>query len=172
MFCPKCSQAQSLEMKFCSRCGFPLNGVSLLISNDGALLQPRDGKAVLKSTRARVATESLILVVFSWVIGLCTTFWFDVGGITEIIAKSGGALFLIVGLIGLIRFLYAFLFLNSAPINQVSDETSELRNAASTTALPEARFNSLNDWQRAVDTREMSKHSSVTENTTNLLDDK
>lgn len=38
MFCPKCSQEQvSDEMRFCSRCGFRLTGVSELLSSDGAL---------------------------------------------------------------------------------------------------------------------------------------
>jgi uncharacterized membrane protein YvbJ len=40
MYCPKCSQQQiSDEMRFCSRCGFPLGAVKELIANDGAELQ-------------------------------------------------------------------------------------------------------------------------------------
>lgn len=173
MFCPKCSQSQSSdEMKFCSRCGFPLIGVSLLLNNDGTLPQLRNASACAKSTRARVATESLILMVFSWLIGLGTTFWFDAGGITEAIAKSAGAVFLSVGLIGLIRFLYAFLFLHSQQAIDVAAEKAPIPTAASTAALPEGRYNPINDWQRPVDTRQMATHSSVTENTTNLLDGK
>ena len=38
MFCPQCSQQQVAgEMRFCSRCGFPLTIVSQLVSSGGAL---------------------------------------------------------------------------------------------------------------------------------------
>jgi hypothetical protein len=38
MYCPQCSQEQlSEEMRFCSRCGFPLAIVSQLVRNGGAL---------------------------------------------------------------------------------------------------------------------------------------
>jgi len=38
MFCPKCSQSQASEdMRYCSRCGFPLCGVAELVANDGTL---------------------------------------------------------------------------------------------------------------------------------------
>src|ERR1043165_6536148 len=38
MFCPRCSQEQvSEQMRFCSRCGFPLIVVSQLIAGDGKM---------------------------------------------------------------------------------------------------------------------------------------
>lgn len=38
MFCPKCSQQQiSDEVRFCSRCGFQLDGVAQLLLTDGVL---------------------------------------------------------------------------------------------------------------------------------------
>src|SRR6478672_10502860 len=38
MYCPQCSQEQvSEEMRFCSRCGFPLAIVSQLVRGGGAL---------------------------------------------------------------------------------------------------------------------------------------
>jgi uncharacterized membrane protein YvbJ len=38
MYCPQCSQEQvDGEMRFCSRCGFPLTIVSQLVTNGGAL---------------------------------------------------------------------------------------------------------------------------------------
>jgi hypothetical protein len=66
MFCPKCSQSQSSEeMRYCSRCGFPLEAVALLITHDGNL-PGIDAKACSKSIRSRIATESVLLTVFSW----------------------------------------------------------------------------------------------------------
>ncbi|MFL6208130.1 MAG: zinc-ribbon domain-containing protein [Pyrinomonadaceae bacterium] len=37
MFCPKCGQQQADEVRFCSRCGFALAGVSELIMRGGQL---------------------------------------------------------------------------------------------------------------------------------------
>src|ERR1041385_3770459 len=110
MFCPKCSQAQtSDEMRFCSHCGFPLETVTLLVNSDGVL--PALTNISRRSHRSRVATESLILTVFSWAVTMLCTFWFDASGIHEGIAKIGAATFFLLGFIGLLRFLYAFLFL-------------------------------------------------------------
>src|SRR5262245_21868784 len=110
MFCPKCNQAQvSDEMRYCSRCGFPLSIVALLLQNDGQLptQSPARGR---QSTRARIAIESLILTVLSWAMALLATWWFDAGGPFELIAKAASLLFFFVGLVGVLRFLYAFLF--------------------------------------------------------------
>src|SRR5688500_11490131 len=47
MYCPNCSQPQaSAEMRFCSRCGFPLSAVRELIAGGGALAEGgADGQA-------------------------------------------------------------------------------------------------------------------------------
>src|SRR5215210_6531981 len=38
MYCPQCGQQQvTSEMRFCSRCGFPLGGVSELLASGGVL---------------------------------------------------------------------------------------------------------------------------------------
>src|SRR5436309_188212 len=37
MFCPKCGQQQADDVRFCSRCGFPLAGVNELIARGGQL---------------------------------------------------------------------------------------------------------------------------------------
>ena len=55
MYCPQCSQQQiSDEMRFCSRCGFPLSSVRQLIASGGALvghdLEPQ-GSQVSKGLR-------------------------------------------------------------------------------------------------------------------------
>ena len=40
MFCPNCGQQQATEqMRFCSRCGFPLGLVSEILANGGFLPQ-------------------------------------------------------------------------------------------------------------------------------------
>ena len=167
MFCPKCSQSQSSdEMRYCSRCGFPLETVGVLLTNDGKL--PTSDKTVCKSVRSRIATESVLLTAFSWAIAMLCTFWFDASGIYEGIAKIGALIFFIVGLVGLIRFLYAFLFLKMEPAS--SFETPKLKSPIRS-QLSSPQVNPLSDWPRRENTREMVRQPSVTENTTRFLDE-
>jgi hypothetical protein len=170
VFCPKCSQPQvSDEIRFCSRCGFPLNSVATLLKNEGVLPEPTK----TPSSRSRVATESLVLLIFSWALGLLLTYWFDVGGPFEFLAKAGAGLFLCVGLIGLLRFLYAFLFLKSETHQQKNSPVTVVSSLKDpdNRSLPPAAINPLADWQRPVNTRDMSTPATVTENTTRLLDE-
>jgi hypothetical protein len=166
MFCPKCSQSQSSdEMRYCSRCGFPLETVGVLLTNDGKL--PTSDKSC-ESVRSRIATESILLTAFSWAIAMLCTFWFNASGIYEGIAKIGAVTFFVVGFVGLIRFLYAFLFLKLEP--SASVETPKLRPPIRS-QLSSAQVNPLSDWPRRENTREMVPQPSVTENTTRLLDE-
>ena len=169
MFCPKCSQSQpSDEMRFCSRCGFPLQTVALVLKNDGQLPVETDDKSC-RSIRSRVATESVILTVFSWTVALVCTFWFNASNVFEVIAKVGSLTFFILGLIGLVRFLYAFLFLKMEPAPDVGRQQAVSEATRSQLAPP--RINPLSDWSLRTDTREMVSQPSVTENTTKLLDE-
>ena len=98
MFCPKCSQQQaSKELRFCSRCGFPLAGVTLLLENDGEV--PLTKQTV---SRGRIFKESLLLMFASWLVALVATNMFDWGGPFETVAKVGSLIFFVLGLIGLL----------------------------------------------------------------------
>ena len=170
MFCPKCSQAQtSDEMRYCSRCGFPLTTVALLLSNDGELAR-QPAESGRRSMRSRVATESLILTVFSWAVAMLCTFWFDAHGIYEGIAKIGAFTFFILGFIGLFRFLYAFLFLK-IETSEHAKKSKSLRPDTNPSQLPPAQTVPINDWTQRPNTREMAPQASVTENTTRLLEE-
>ena len=169
MFCPKCSQSQpSEEMRFCSRCGFPLQTVALVLKDDGQLPVDTNDKGS-RSIRSRVATESVILTVFSWAVALTCTFWFNASGIFEGIAKIGSFTFFMLGFIGLFRFLYAFLFLKMAPAPSVRPQAALPEPTRAQLAPPQ--INPLSDYPLRPDTREMVSQPSVTENTTRLLDE-
>lgn len=167
MYCPKCSQAQSSdEMRFCSRCGFPLATVAQLLENNGRI--PAERKSKLQtSSRGKMATESFILTIFSWAIGVTATIWFDRGGPVDTIAKLAAVLFFCIGLIGVLRFMYAFLF--------VKDQDSPLSNSRTFVAdaeparLSPPQYTPINNWQRQPSTREIVAQPSVTENTTRVL---
>ena len=52
MYCPQCSQQQVSEnVRFCSRCGFSLQIVTALLTNDGAL--PEHAVAEVESRLSR-----------------------------------------------------------------------------------------------------------------------
>ena|ERR1043166_3942739 len=169
MFCPKCSQAQSSdEMRYCSRCGFPLETVTLLLNSDG-VLPSQQSTTGRRSHRSRVATESLILTIFSWAVAMACTFWFDASGIYEGIAKIGAVTFFMLGFVGLFRFLYAFLFLkmDTAENKRKQRSVTEAKPAQ----LPPQQTVPISDFPRRPNTREMARQPSVTENTTRFLDE-
>ena len=167
MFCPKCNQQASEELRFCSRCGFPLAGVAMLLANDGALprLEHQDQPP---GRRGRIIKESLLLTLTSWAIALAGTVMWDWGSPVETIAKVGSLIFFFLGMIGLLRFLYAFLL-----VKETSSTASELAFPVTSrqAALPPQRDIPLTDYARRSNTKEMSPQVSVTENTTRLLED-
>ena len=169
MYCPKCNQSQaSDDMRYCSRCGFPLSTVAILLQNDGMLPQvSREGR--LRLSRARTATESAILTVFFCAIGLLATNWFDAGGPFEIIARIGSLIFFLLGLVGLIRFVYAFLFMADREID--AEPYSRQITGQERLILPTPQQTTFSDFPRKANTKEMVRPFSVTENTTRHLDD-
>lgn len=164
MFCPKCSQQQaSEELRFCSRCGFPLTGVTLLLENDGEV--PPTKQTV---SRGRIFKESLLLMFASWLVALVATNMFDWGGPFETVAKIGSLIFFVLGLIGLLKFVFVFLFVRES-VSAPSPKT--LTASTRRAALPSPQENPLTDYPQRSNTKEMAPRGSVTESTTRLLND-
>jgi hypothetical protein len=179
MYCPKCSQLQSSdEMRFCSRCGFALAGVAMLIDNEGVIPQPsRLTVQTVPSSRKRVMTESAIFAAISWAIVIFATLLFDWGGPFETMAKIAALLFTFLGLIGLVRFLYGFLFVKDVTVQPATNAFPKaasrgvIAEAFGQNALPAQREVAGTDYPRRENTQEMVARPSVTENTTKLLQD-
>lgn len=179
MYCPKCSQQQtSDEMRFCSRCGFPLQGVTLLLDNSGLIpLLENDPDQKPPSSRGKMISESVYLTLIAWAVALVATMAFDFGGPLENITKVAALIFFLVGLIGLLRFMYAFLFVReTAPaLAQRATSSGPLASPAlkesARTALPPQQTVPVSDYPRRSNTNEMVPRPSVTENTTRLLED-
>ncbi|HEY8227055.1 MAG TPA: hypothetical protein VIG25_17395 [Pyrinomonadaceae bacterium] len=139
------------------------------MQNDGLLPLPTKDRG-RRSLRRWMVTESVILTVFFWGIGLVATFLFDFGGAFLSINKMAAVMFFLLGLIGLLRFLYAFLFIKE---NEEHDQKyyREPVTDQRRFALPPPQQTPLSDFPRKPNTKEMVRPISVTENTTRLFDD-
>ena len=175
MHCPRCGQQQvSEEIKFCSRCGFPLGLVSEILANGGFLPQ----LAELYKSKKWLTKKNGVMFSVMWTIFfllIMTPFW----GIVNVDTLS--AISAIVGIFGGLMWLIAALvFLKSEPKNFYAG--SELPNPQINT-LHQAHQKGLPPQQsqpaqsyvppaaswKAPNTGEFAVPQSVTENTTRLL---
>lgn len=110
MHCPRCGQKQvSEDIKFCSRCGFPLGLVSEILAHGGFLPQLADlYKTKTKFTRRNGLIFSLFWFLFFVLI--MTPFW----GIVDVDELAGmSAILGVFG--GLMIFLGSIFFLKNPP---------------------------------------------------------
>ena len=168
MYCPNCGQQQvSDEMRFCSRCGQALSGLSEWLA--GAQL-PAQRKVELPfseppSPRRKGIRRAAKLMFFSVVllpIFLAISLAVDEGGPM--------AIPVILFFVSLVMMLYARLFsekttpaINQAARTAVLDAISARASLPPPTSIPIA-------GRQQVRTNELAQPPSVTENTTRLLD--
>lgn len=178
MHCPRCGQQQvSEEIKFCSRCGFPLGLVSEILAHGGFLPQLAD----LHKSKKRLTRKNGLKFGLVWFLML--TFL-----LTPLLAIAGGeevvAVAAILGFVGgLLIMLFSWLFLPAEPKQISSLDANQNLNAMpyfpnenrNQTALPpqqtqpaQSYVPPVNSW-KAPDTGELSNPGSVTEGTTKLL---
>jgi uncharacterized membrane protein len=74
---------------------------------------------------------------------------------------------------GLIRLLHAYLFAQKTPAENASASAAKTKSlsAAYKTALPPGQTIPVTNWRQPVNTSEMARPASVTENTTRLFSD-
>ena len=177
MYCPQCGQQQVSDVtRYCSRCGFLLDGVTAVLASGGAVptryVQPgykqlsprskgvRQGALMMLSTLLIVP---LMAIIGYGIIGLPAEFV----GVTAVLCFVGG----------LLRILYALLMEDSvAPINlelmagQTQPAVPQFARPVQNSALPPASVNATPGWRPRTNTAEIYQPPSVTENTTRLLD--
>jgi len=175
MYCPRCSQQQaSEEIKFCSRCGFPLGLIAEILAHGGFLPQ----LAELYKSKKWLTKKNGVVFSAMWAIFfvLIMTPFFGIADIDELAGASA-----IIGIFGGLMWLIASLvFLKSETTMPFSP--NELPNA-NVNALYEANQKVLpplqtqtaqsyvppaNSW-KAPNTGEFARPGSVTEGTTKLL---
>ncbi len=178
MYCPKCSQQQVAdEMRFCSRCGFPLSGVRELVASGGAPVEREAGAQVVEPSPALK--------------GMRKGVWLMLAGVPlAIVAGLLAALddvFAILVLLpvlcfaaGFVRLLYGTFFETRTPnIKRTSLQppagsmtTGQLDEAARGTELSPSKGTTIEGFTaQRLKTQEMGPPSSVTESTTRLLDE-
>ncbi len=186
MHCPQCGQQQvSGELRFCSRCGFPLGGVSELLANGGSLplLQPETtGGPKRRSPRYEGVRQGVTLLFLGAVLVplLGILYSFSNNSLLEVLVPITAVLFFVGGFL---RILYAAIFEEAAPATYVPKSAAlpYVSPAASTqlgagapprgTALPPAQSVPVSSWRQRHNTAEIVRPPSVTEHTTRLLDD-
>jgi hypothetical protein len=177
MYCPRCGQQQATDaMRFCSRCGFPMEGTMQLLAHGGMLTayqQPAGEKTATPRRRGVKQGAMLMLlgVLLVPILGVFTSF---APGRLENVFEF----FLIISALlcflgGPLRMLYAALFEEGAPKYAQFTQTSYPPAAVPTahvSALPPPAVNPASQWRQRPDTGEIQPRASVTDSTTQLLD--
>lgn len=179
MYCPQCGQQQvSDATRFCSRCGFLLDGVAAVLASGGAVptryLQPGNNKP---SPRTKGVRQGAMLMLSTFLIVPIVTI-LSVNlfyGVSQIIIPLT-AIVCFVG--GLLRMLYALLMEDSTPQMDFGQmgayappATPQFDRPVHNAALPPAAANQAPSWRPRPNTAEIYQPPpSITENTTRLLD--
>jgi hypothetical protein len=178
MYCPQCGQQQVSDVtRYCSRCGFLLDGVTAVLATGGAMptryaqpgykqLSPRS-KGVRQGALLMLSTILVVPIVAILSVNLLYHVSHIIVPLAAIICFVGG----------LLRMLYALLMEDSSPAvggDSVSAYTEpgipQFEQAARRTALPTPAVNPATGWRPRPNTAEIYQPPSVTENTTRLLD--
>jgi hypothetical protein len=172
MYCPNCGQQQvSDEMRFCSRCGLALSGLTEWLAHGRAPLIQRDEAQVEPMSRRRKhIRRAAKMMFFSGAL-------FPIFLIMSIVEDNPGPLAVpfVLFFIALAWMLYARLFIDKpAPATLPSSQTQAtvFGPAPTRQALPPPINVPIpNIGRHQVRTNELAQPPSVTENTTRLLED-
>lgn len=179
MYCPQCGQIQVSEVtRYCSRCGFPLDGVMAVLVSGGAVptryVQPNNVKPSRRSKGIRQGAMLMLstILIVPIVAILAVNLLYDVSHIIVPLT----ALVCFVG--GLLRILYALLMEDEKPSMDVEQAGGyappaipQFERPAHNAALPSASANPAPVWRPRPNTAEIYQPPpSITENTTRLLD--
>src|SRR5262245_57416841 len=174
MFCPQCGQQQATGViRFCSRCGFPLDGVIQLLGSGGLMPVYRspDEPVQISPRRKGVKQGGVLLLSGAVVVPLFGVMAsFGNSAFLEILTAFA-AIICFIG--GPLRMLYAALFEEGAPrpIGPYGPpmQRPQFGPPMQHQALPppQARVTGPPNWRSRPNTAELpAPPSSVTENTT------
>jgi len=166
MFCPQCGQQISDELRFCSRCGFALDGVAKLIAADGTLPELNENVSS-RSPRRRGIEQGAILML----VGMALLPLINVG----VSPPYNEALLFLFLLGGILRSAYALVFQEGALLRKPKQNNtrSRLNTNADALASQSARQNiTLKLNERQMEAAETVKLPEIaTKETTKSLDE-
>ena len=177
MYCPQCGQQQiTASLRFCSRCGFPLEAVLQVLAT-GGLLPSFPGEVSKEPSPRRKGVKQgamllLLGIILVPLLGVLSSF--NAGNLFDILTPMA-AIFFFLG--GLLRMLYAGLFEEGAPRYRPMMPTyapppmpAQFQATPRASALPPAQVPAPTAWRTRPNTAEIPQPPSITENTTRLLD--
>src|SRR2546423_6030236 len=178
MFCPRCGQQQATDsMRFCSRCGFSMEGVMHLLAHGGMLprYEPPAGEKIISPRRRGVKQGAMLMLLGALIVpllGILSSFAPDrIGTVFEYFTASAAIIFFLGGPL---RMLFAAIFEEGAKSQSYVAGPSYLPPVA---LPPQARVSALpppaantQPWRERPQTAEMMPPSSVTDHTTKLLE--
>jgi hypothetical protein len=185
MHCPQCGQQQvSSELRFCSRCGFPLGGVVELLASGGSLpvVEVRPGERK-RSPRYEGIRQGVILFFLGAIIvpllAIINSFQVNGSSMLDVLVPISAVLFFVGGFV---RLLYALIFQEGEPSARSQNATLPYAQPSATNqlggagthlgALPPAQSVPVSNWrQPRPNTAQLVQQPSVTEHTTRLLND-
>jgi hypothetical protein len=176
MFCPQCGQQQaSGVIRFCSRCGFPLDGVIQLLGTGGMMPVYRspDEPVAISPRRKGVRQGGVLLLSGAVIVPLLGVMaGFGNSAFLEILTAFA-AIICFIG--GPLRMLYAAVFEEGAPspvrmYNPPPVAKPQFGPPVQHQALPPPPVRSPPSWRSRPNTAELVTPPSVTENTTRLLE--
>lgn len=176
MYCPKCSQEQiSDNIRFCSRCGFQLNVVqALLIDDEISVTQNSAAGAAANSLRKRDLTIGALLMFFFALIVAIITVDMPASHSARIVGLIVAwlALSVLINIVPIIRYFFYGNTEQDSPLSSgiLSSLTARFKRNNHNVALPAAYSKPVTDYVTgAIKTAEIQPLPSVTEETTNLL---
>jgi len=168
MYCPRCSRQQtSDDVSFCPGCGLQLNLVAELVSNNGAPVargaEARKKPSRLRRNGIRPGTKLIFLSAFLLPLAIAFSVKFD--------SPIPFWVPLTIFLLGLAQVVYTLLF-GKYDWEMSESQPGELSATKRRFNLPAPQSFPIptNDSKR-INTAEMVRPPSVTEHTTQLLDD-
>jgi hypothetical protein len=186
MFCPQCGQQQATGViRFCSRCGFPLDGVIQLLGNGGMLpvYRSSDEPVPISPRRKGVKQGGVLLLSGAVIVPILGIFAsFGSSAFLEILLALA-AIICFVG--GPLRMLYAAVFEEPAPkpvhaygppahmpahMPSHMYAPQQFAPHGQNPALQPPPARSAGSWRPRPNTAELANPPSVTENTTRLLE--
>jgi len=180
MYCPQCGQQQATGViRFCSRCGFPLDGVIHLLGNAGILPVYHDPtEPVQISARRKGVKQGGMLLLGGAVLVPLVGILADYSNSTFLeILTAFAAVICFLG--GPLRMLYAGLFEEGAPKRSLPmaqpfvgapPHSAQFGMPPRHAALPPQSAQRPAQWRQRPVTAELAGPPSVTEGTTRLLD--